>query len=83
MYPLVGWLCYLSLRVGPFAIDRKHRLAPLPKLATSQTERGLTTVDWVEKFAPRDRTGQFPMPAFGPGDLEFNDDDTDGVAKPN
>jgi hypothetical protein len=73
----------LSLRVGPFAIDRKQRLAPLPKVASAQTERGLTTVDWVEKFAPRDRTGQFPMPTFQPGDLEFNDDDTDGVAKPN
>lgn len=80
---VVGWLCYLSLRVGPFAIDRKQRLAPLPKVASAQTERGLTTVDWVEKFAPRDRTGQFPMPTFQPGDLEFNDDDTDGVAKPN
>ncbi len=80
---VVGWVCYLSLRVGPFAIDRKQRLAPLPKVASAQTERGLTTVDWVEKFAPRDRTGQFPMPRFEPGDLEFNDDDTDGVAKPN
>lgn len=80
---VVGWICYLSLRVGPWSVDRKHRLEPLPRLATSQTERGLTTVDWVEKFAPRDRTGQFPMPRFNPGDLEFNDDDTDGVHKPN
>ena len=76
-------MCYLSLRVGPWAVDRKHRLEPLPRLATAQTQRGLTTVDWVEKFAPRDRTGQFPMPRFNPGDLEFNDDDTDGVHKPN
>jgi uncharacterized protein (TIRG00374 family) len=80
---MVGWMCYLSLRVGPWAVDRKHRLEPLPRLATAQTQRGLTTVDWVEKFAPRDRTGQFPMPRFNPGDLEFNDDDTDGVHKPN
>jgi hypothetical protein len=80
---MVGWICYLSLRVGPWSVDRKHRLEPLPRLATAQTQRGLTTVDWVEKFAPRDRTGQFPMPRFDPGDLEFNDDDTDGVHKPN
>jgi hypothetical protein len=72
----------LSLRVGKYSIDRKHKLAPLPRLATSQTERGLTTVDWVERFAPRDRTGQFPMPVFDPSDLEFTDDDTDGTAKP-
>ncbi|MEY4633322.1 MAG: hypothetical protein RLZ18_694 [Actinomycetota bacterium] len=76
---VVGWACYLSLRVGPWSVDRKHRLEPLPKLATSQTQRGLTTVDWVEKFAPRDRTGQFPVPMFEPGDLEFNEDDTDGL----
>lgn len=79
---MVGWACYLSLRVGPWSVDRKHRLEPLPKLATSQTERGLTTVDWVEKFAPRDRTGQFPVPMFSPGDLEFDDDDTDGLHTP-
>jgi len=54
----------------------------LPRVATSQAQRGLTTVDWVEKFAPRDRTGQFPMPVFDPSDLEFSDDDTDGTLKP-
>lgn len=79
---VVGWACYLSLRVGPFAIDRRRKLAPLPKLAQSQADRGLTTVDWVEKFAPRDRTGQFIMPHFEPGDLEFIDD-TDGIDRPN
>ena len=80
---VVGWVCYLSLRVGPWAIDRKHRLQPLPRLAQSQTERGLSTVDWVEKYAPKDRTGQFPMPVFNPGDLEFGDDDTDGSPRPH
>ena len=80
---VVGWVCYLSLRVGPWAIDRKHRLQPLPRLAQTQTARGLSTVDWVEKYAPKDRTGQFPMPVFKPGDLEFGGDDTDGSARPN
>lgn len=78
---VVGWLCYLSLQVGPWAIDRRHRLASLPRVAQSQTERGLTTVDWVEKFAPRDRTGQFPMPAIDPSELEYLDD-TDGSTRP-
>ena len=78
----VGWLCYLSLRFGRWAIDRKHKLQPLPQVAQAQVERGLTTVDWVERFAPRDRTGQFPMPSFGPGDLEFSDD-TDGQTRPD
>ena len=79
----MGWACYLSLRVGPFAIDRKQRLQPISRLAQTQTERGLSTVDWVEKYAPKDRTGQFPMPAFEPGDLEFQGDDTDGSPRPN
>ena len=80
---VVGWACYLSLRVGPWAVDPKHRLQPLPRLAQSQTERGLSTVDWVEKYAPKDRTGQFPMPVFKPGDLEFEGDDTDGSPRPH
>lgn len=80
---MVGWACYLSLRVGRFAIDRRGRLEPLPRVAASQTARGLSTVDWVERFAPRDRTGQFPMPEFQPGDLEFSDDDTDGTTRPD
>lgn len=78
---LVGWLCYLSLQIGPWSIDRRHRLASLPRVARTQTERGLTTVDWVEKFAPKDRTGQFPMPTLTPDDIEFLDD-TDGSTRP-
>lgn len=78
---LVGWSSYLSLRFGPFAIDRRRRLDTLTKVAATQSERRLTTVDWVEQYAPRDRTGQFPMPVFKPGDLEFSDD-TDGAERP-
>jgi hypothetical protein len=78
---VVGWLCYLSLQIGPWSIDRRHRLASLQRVARSQTERGLNTVDWVEKFAPKDRTGQFPMPTLGPDDIEFLDD-TDGSPRP-
>jgi uncharacterized protein (TIRG00374 family) len=78
----VGWVSYLSLRYGPFSIDRTHKLVDLRKVASSQAERGLTTADWVERYAPRDRTGQFQMPKFKPGDLEYNDD-TGGHAQPD
>ncbi len=78
----VGWLSYLSLRIGPFSIDRAHRLAALKSVVSNQAARGLTTTDWVERYAPRDRTGQFPMPKFEPGDLEYNDD-TGGQPKPD
>ena len=79
---LVGWISYLSLRFGPFSIDRAHRLADLKTVASSQARRGLTTADWVERYAPRDRTGQFEMPRFEPGDLEY-DDDTGGQSRPD
>ncbi len=79
---LVGWACYVSLQFGPWSIDRKRRLASLPKLAQTQTERGLTTVDWVEKFAPKDRTGQHPMPKFDPSDVEYSGDDDDTGGSP-
>ena len=78
----VGWMSYLSLRFGPFSIDNTHKLTDLRKVASSQAERGLTTADWVERYAPRDRTGQFEMPKFKPGDLEYNDD-TGGHAQPD
>ena len=79
---LVGWVCYLSLRVGPFSIDRRRKLKPLPSVAVSQAERGLSKTQWIEQFAPRDRTGQFTMPTFRPEDLEYNEDDTGGTPSP-
>jgi uncharacterized protein (TIRG00374 family) len=78
---VVGWLCYLSLRFGPFSIDRRHRLIPLSDVVAKQTERGLSKVDWVEAYAPPDRTGQHSVADFQPTDYEYNDD-TDGTAKP-
>lgn len=79
---VVGWLCYLSLRVGPFAIDRRKKLQTFPRVAISQAERGLSKAEWVEQFAPRDRTGQFTMPTLRPEDLEFTEDDTGGTPAP-
>lgn len=61
---LVGWLCYLSLRVGPWSIDRLHTLRPLPELVEREAKRGLSSIDFVETYAPRDRTGQIPVPRF-------------------
>lgn len=77
----IGWFSYLTLRIGRFSIDRSHRLAGLKKVAEAEAKRGLTTADWVERYAPRDRTGQFEMPRFNPGDLEYNDD-TGGQDRP-
>ena len=70
----VGWVSYLSLRVGPWSIDNQHRLAKLRALAERESQRGLTTADWVERYAPRDRTGQFQMPKFDRDDTEYGGD---------
>lgn len=66
---LVGALCYLSLRLGPWSLDRKDRLKPLRQVAEDAVTRGESNIDWIERYAPRDRTGQYPLP-------EIPDDDT-------
>ena len=66
---LVGAICYLSLRLGPWSLDRKDRLKPLRQVAEDAVTRGESNIDWIERYAPRDRTGQYPLP-------EIPDDDT-------
>ena len=66
---LVGAVCYLSLRVGPWSLDRKDRLKPLRQVAEDAVTRGESNIDWLERYAPRDRTGQYPLP-------DIPDDDT-------
>ena len=61
---LVGAACYLSLRVGPWSLEKKDRLKPLRKVAEDAVSKGESTIDWVERHAPRDRTGQYPLPAL-------------------
>jgi uncharacterized protein (TIRG00374 family) len=61
---LVGAACYLSLRVGPWSLERKDRLKPLRQVAEDAVSRGESNIDWVERHAPRDRTGQYPLPAL-------------------
>lgn len=73
----IGWLSYLSLRVGHFAVARADRLAPMKSVATHEARRGMKAADWVERYAPPDRTGQFEMPGFDPGDIEYGDDTGD------
>jgi uncharacterized protein (TIRG00374 family) len=53
---LLGGLLYLSLRVGPWSIDRRHRLAPLRDVAAQEAKRGETMIDFALRFGPRDDT---------------------------
>jgi len=69
---VIGAGCYLSLRVGPWSLDRKDRLKPLRVVAEEAVTKSESMIDFFEKRAPRDRTGQYPLPPV-------NDDDTGPV----
>ncbi len=74
-FPIVlGGVMYLSLRVGPWSIERHERLIRLRDLAEEETLRGESKIDFQLRFPtrddtgelirrpPRDETGQIPRP---------------------
>ena len=72
---IVGAIVYLSLRVGPWAIDRSEKLESFRRVAVDATEHPSNKYNWAEHYAPRDRTGQFPLPDFK-GQYSDSADDT-------
>ena len=72
---IVGAIVYLSLRVGPWAIDRSEKLKSFRRVAVDATEHPSNKYNWAEHYAPRDRTGQFPLPDFK-GSYSTDADDT-------
>ena len=73
---LFGAIAYLSLRVGPFAIERRAKLQTWRRVAIDAAEHPSSKIDFLEHYAPRDRTGQYPMPDFR-GVYSAGDDDND------
>ncbi len=55
---LLGGLLYLSLRVGPWSIERHDRLMRLRDLAEEETRRGESKIDFQLRFPTRDDTGE-------------------------
>lgn len=55
---LLGGLLYLSLRVGPWSIERHDRLIRLRDLAEEETRRGESKIDFQLRFPTRDDTGE-------------------------
>jgi hypothetical protein len=49
---------YLSLRVGPWSIERRERLIRLRDLAEEETRRGESKIDFQLRFPTRDDTGE-------------------------
>lgn len=55
---LLGGILYLSLRVGPWSIERRERLIRLRDLAEQEARRGESTIDFQLRFPTRDETGE-------------------------
>jgi uncharacterized protein (TIRG00374 family) len=55
---LLGGILYLSLRVGPWSIERRERLIRLRDLAEEETRRGESNIDFQLRFPTRDDTGE-------------------------
>jgi uncharacterized protein (TIRG00374 family) len=55
---LLGAVMYLSLRVGPWSINRRERLIRLRDLAEEETQRGESRIDFQLRFPTRDDTGE-------------------------
>jgi hypothetical protein len=51
-------LLYLTLRVGPWSIERRDRLVRLRDLAEEESRRGETRMDFHLRFPTRDDTGE-------------------------
>jgi len=83
---VIGGACYLSLRVGPWAIDRE-RLAPLRDVVADAGETAESVLDFSERFTARERTREIPIPERSDADREeatspVSDDGTDGKPHP-
>jgi len=63
---LVGGVSYVSLRVGAVAAvpAPRSRLARLQSATQAGTQVRETKASWIERNAPRDRTGMFPTPTY-------------------
>lgn len=58
-FPIIlGGILYLSLRVGPWSIERRDRLMRLRDLAEEETRRGESKIDFQLRFPTRDDTGE-------------------------
>ncbi|MEY4068670.1 MAG: hypothetical protein RLZZ332_1006 [Actinomycetota bacterium] len=85
---LVGAVAYLSLRIGavtpvPTPQSRLSRIESATRAGTAVRE---SKAGWIEKYAPRDRTGLYPLPLYDdtgeqpetPGDKGRHGDDSRG-----
>lgn len=80
-FPIVlGGLAYLSLRVGPWSIERRDRLTPLRDVVGGVVT-GPSRLAFSERYSIRDRTGQMARPAVADPD-EIDHDALEPWASP-
>jgi uncharacterized protein (TIRG00374 family) len=58
---LLGALAYLSLRVGPFSIERRDRLERLRVLARDEAEMFESGLEWAERYGHRPSDPTLPV----------------------
>lgn len=71
---LIGGLAYASLRVGPWKIEKRDRLARLRELARTGAESGESKIEFALRFGRREPTAPTPVDI----DPEFADAVADG-----
>ena len=59
---LIGGVCYLSLRIGPWAIAR-NKLEPLRDVVATMSTGDEGILDFSERFPAKERTGQLRQPS--------------------
>ena len=59
---LIGGVCYLSLRIGPWAIAR-NKLEPLRDVVATMSTGDEDILDFSERFPAKERTGQLRQPS--------------------
>ena len=77
---LVGAVAYLSLRVGPFALEAGRELKSLQRYATAANAQRTSRVEWVERNATTDRTREMSLPKYDP---RYGLGDTDDIGRPD
>ena len=59
---MIGGVCYLSLRVGPWAIER-NKLEPMRDVVATMATGDEDILNFSERFPAKERTGQLPKPS--------------------
>jgi hypothetical protein len=65
---LLGALAYLSLRVGPWSIERRDRLERFRVLAQDETEIFESGLEWAERYGHRPTDPTIPLERAASGD---------------